>query len=82
MLPTSFLKAYKQISLSAKMGGHGLREWGRHIDQAFVGQWCLTVQSATRPRQAGQPVMEGAERLFYPILQDILDEAAAIGSIR
>ena len=49
MLPPSFLKAYKQISLSAKMGGHGLREWGRHIDQAFVGQWCLTVHLAVGP---------------------------------
>ena len=77
MLPPSFLQAYQQVSLSAKMGGHGLREWGRHIDQAFVGQWCLTVQSATRPRQAGQPQLTGSARLFYPVLQDVLDEAAA-----
>ena len=46
-LPAGFVRAYSQVRLDAKAGGHGLRAWSLHADAALVGQWALTVQSAT-----------------------------------
>ncbi len=46
ILPPDFVRAYDQIRLDAKVGGHGLRAWSLHADAAFVRQWALTVQSA------------------------------------
>ena len=74
-LPTDFISAYAQIELSAKLGGHGLRRWGRHIDQAFIGQWCLTIQSATKPRDPADLAGVTDGTLYYPVLNDVLKAA-------
>ena len=65
-LPSAFVRAYEQISLDVGVGGHGLRKWAHHADAAYVGQWALTVQSAT----------EVSGECHYPVLNQVVDEAA------
>eukprot|EP01046_Picozoa_sp_COSAG06_P041967 COSAG06_NODE_5282_length_3588_cov_17.136715_3_plen_153_part_00 len=45
-LPQEFLRSYDQVQIGSSFGGHGLRDWARHSDAAFVGQWALAIQSA------------------------------------
>jgi hypothetical protein len=66
-LPQDYNVAYRQITLAFRDGGHGLRPWAQHADAAFVGQWALSVQSARD---------EVNKRSFYPILTQVLTEAA------
>ena len=69
-LPPDFVRAYSQIRLDAKFGGHGLRAWSVHADAAFVGQWALTVQSA-------QVRGEDDGVLHYPVLAHVVEQASA-----
>ena len=52
-----------------------MRRWGRHIDQAFIGQWCLTIQSATKPRGPADLAGVTDGTLYYPVLNDVLKAA-------
>ena len=36
-LPQEFLRSYEQVQIGSSFGGHGLRDWARHSDAAFVG---------------------------------------------
>ena len=68
-LPPTFVKAYQQVRLDATGGGHGLRAWTLHADAAFVGQWSLTLQSASvRGDDTGA--------LHYPVLMDVIERAS------
>ena len=69
-LPAEFVRAYSQVRLDAKVGGHGLRAWSLHADAAFVGQWALTVQSA-------QIRGAGVGELHYPVLAHVVQQASA-----
>ena len=66
-LPPAFVRAYEQIGLDVGVGGHGLRKWAHHADAAYVGQWALTVQSAT----------EVSGECHYPVLNQEVEAAAA-----
>ena len=52
-----------------------MRRWGRHIDQAFIKQWCLTIQSATKPRGPADLAGVTDGTLYYPVLNDVLKAA-------
>ena len=52
-LSPDFNRAYAQVRLDVSAGGHGLRTWAEHAHAAYVGQWSLSVQSATVPEQRG-----------------------------
>ena len=51
------------------VGGHGLRQWSSHVDQAYVGQWALSCQSARVPGTEGE--------LFYPVLGHVVERATS-----
>ena len=75
-LPQEFLRSYDQVQIGSSFGGHGLRDWARHSDAAFVGQWALAIQSA---KIGCGP--EGTPDTWFPILEDVVQQANDLGIV-